>query len=279
MLKSYHPMPSAKTCAEAWLGAARYLLDNGPINTMILHIENPANLQTEDDAVISEVDSFLRTHGVNPIQTVANTIFPQALYRPGEPDKLFERYRASFKMQKKITRDWGRYFDRLINWPSSNGGSENQLKQLIENIRKYGPLNKNSSNYSNMYEMTLFHPEKDARKPLGRQCLSFIEVKPEKVGNGAVLHMTAVYRSHYYVARTLGNLVGLGRLLDFIATETGYKPGSLTIHSTHAELDTGKTDVGKGKSRWGKDDIKALIERCEELKPSPAQKKEPLAAA
>jgi hypothetical protein len=35
----------------------------------------------------------------------------------------------------------------------------------------------------------------------------------------------------------LGNLIGLGRLLAFIANEAGFDVGSLTIQSTHACLD------------------------------------------
>ena len=55
----------------------------------------------------------------------------------------------------------------------------------------------------------------------------------------------AVYRNHYYVQRTLGNLIGLGRLLQFIARETGFDLGTLTIQSTHACLDP---DLRQAKS-------------------------------
>ena len=49
---------------------------------------------------------------------------------------------------------------------------------------------------------------------------------------------TAVYRNHFYVARLLGNLIGLGRLQRFVAEKAGLEIGELTVISTHAEVDT-----------------------------------------
>lgn len=262
---NYAPMPSAGSCASAWLNAARTLFDNGAINNMILHIEDPTSRSKEDDAILSEVDGFLRDHGAYPLSTVANTIFPESLYTPGKPELLYERYDRSFKKIKAKAPDWGRYFDRMINWPGSDGRNHGQLQTLIENLNKYGPQIDRPQPYYNMYELTLFHPEKDAKKPLGRQCLSFIEVKPEKTEDGVVLHMTALYRSHYYVARTLGNLIGLGRLLRFIAMETGCKVGTLTIHSTYAEIDTGVTNAKKCSAAWGRKKVGKLLSRCEAI--------------
>jgi hypothetical protein len=46
-----------------------------------------------------------------------------------------------------------------------------------------------------------------------------------------------MYRNHYYVEKLLGNLIGLGRLLQFVADESGIAMGSLTILSTHATVD------------------------------------------
>tara|TARA_R110002124_G_scaffold136727_1_gene299612 strand:- start:2286 stop:3131 length:846 start_codon:yes stop_codon:yes gene_type:complete len=264
MTSSYKPMAAEKSCAEAWLSAVASLYDEGSINALILHIEDPASHSPTDDKIMQEVDDFLREHGTYPISTVANTIFPESLYTPGQRPKLYARYRRSFKKVKSKAPDWGRYFDRLIRWDRSDGEIQNQLETLISNLLKYGPQTDRSSPYYNMYEMTLFHPEKDATKPLGRQCLSFLEIKPEQTKEGVVLHMTALYRSHYYVAKTLGNLIGLGKLLRFIAMETNCRVGTLTIHSTHAELDTGKS-VGCQKA-WGKRNVLALIKRCQAIR-------------
>lgn len=265
---TYVPMLPSRSCADAWLSAALRLFESGPVNNLILHIENPVSHSESDNAIMTEVDAFLREFGAYPISTVANTIFPDALYTPGKPELLFVRYERSFKKIKSKAPDWGRYFDRMINWTGSDGANYRQLETLVENLKKYGPQTDRRQPYYNMYELTLFHPEKDAKKPLGRQCLSFIEIKPERVDGGARLHMTALYRSHYYVARTLGNLIGLGRLLRFIAMETECEIGTLTIHSTHAEIDNGKTDDNKCSKAWGRTNVKALLKRCDEIRRS-----------
>lgn len=265
MKTMYHPMPPASSCAEAWLKAVSFVYEEGPVNALILHINDPINHSEKDNAVILEADKFLRSHGAYPIVTVANTIFPEALYSPGKRDLMYSRYEKMFPKMKTITRDWGRYFDRMIRWEGSDGKTVRQLEQLIVNLNKYGPKGTGKNHWHNMYEMTLFHPEKDANKPLGRQCLSFIEIKPETTDDGGILHMTALYRSHYYLAKTLGNLVGLGRLLNFISMETGCKPGTLTIHSTYAEIDTGVTSDKKKSKSWGKSGAKELISSCTKI--------------
>jgi hypothetical protein len=51
------------------------------------------------------------------------------------------------------------------------------------------------------------------------------------------LELTAIYRSHYYIQRALGNLIGLAQLMRFVALEAGLKVGRLTCISTDAHLD------------------------------------------
>jgi hypothetical protein len=64
-----------------------------------------------------------------------------------------------------------------------------------------------------------------------------------------------VYRNHFYVEKLLGNLVGLGRLMAFVANEASVGLGPLTVISTHAEI-----DKPKGATRG---DLLALIQQCE----------------
>ena len=60
--------------------------------------------------------------------------------------------------------------------------------------------------------------------------------------------MTVMYRNHFYIEKLLGNLMGLGRLMAFVAGETGLAMGALTVISTHAEIDkpggTRRSDIG-----------------------------------
>ena len=65
-----------------------------------------------------------------------------------------------------------------------------------------------------------------------------------------------MYRNHYYVEKLLGNLIGLGRLMAFVAEETKIGVGSLTIVSTHAVID---------QPRASRAEIKALLQACDAL--------------
>jgi hypothetical protein len=89
----------------------------------------------------------------------------------------------------------------------------------------------------NKHELSLFDPERDVTgSPYGGQCLSFLSFHLVP-GAPRTLLLTAQYRNHYYVEKLLGNLVGLGRLMAFIAAETATKVGALTVVSTHAQID------------------------------------------
>jgi hypothetical protein len=52
-----------------------------------------------------------------------------------------------------------------------------------------------------------------------------------------VLDLVAVYRNHDFLNKALGNFLGLGRLLNFIALEGGKRPGRVICHSVHAYVE------------------------------------------
>ncbi|WP_127754791.1 hypothetical protein [Devosia sp. 1566] len=244
----YNPMPAASTPARAWVEAAARLRaqPNLTLGGLMLHIEQPLGIDADDEAVIMTIDSFLRQQGAHPISTVANTIFPTALDRGDGIDALRERYMQVYKRRMCTPGEWGRYFERMVNWQDRKGG---RIDQLAENIRMLKDAREGRF-YENRYEIIISDPARDLRKALNRQCLSMIELKPERNGS---LHMIALYRNHYYIQKTLGNLLGLGRLLEFIARESGFEVGTLTVNSTSARLDT---------EGWGKADVVSLVDEC-----------------
>lgn len=244
----YNPMPAASTPVHAWVEAAAHLRTQPDLalGGLMLHIEQPLVVDSNEEAVIIIIDRFLRKHGAHPVVTVANTIFPSALDRGDGVVALRERYLKVYKRRMCTPGEWGRYFERMVNWEDRKGG---RIDQLAENVR----MLKNARTgrfYENRYEIVISDPVRDMRKALNRQCLSMIELKPERNGS---LHMIALYRNHYYVQKTLGNLLGLGRLLSFIARESGFEVGTLTVNSTSARLDT---------EGWGKADVIALVDDC-----------------
>lgn len=247
----YNPMPAALTPARAWLEAALHLQANGgSLGGLMLHIEEPLRSDPLDISVIQTVDSFLHSLDKFTIATVANTIFPATLDRGDGIDSLSARYLAAYKRAMRKRGSWGRYFERMVNWEDRQGGHINQIAEIIDMLfsaKNDGPLHKNR------YEIMLFDPARDLRRPRNRQCLSMIELKPDTDG---LLHMMAIYRSHFYLQKALGNLIGLGELLGFIARESGFDVGTLTVNSTAAQLE---------RDGWNKADVDQLLTRCQEL--------------
>ena len=75
-------------------------------------------------------------------------------------------------------------------------------------------------------------------------------------GTPKTLLLTAQYRNHYYIEKLLGNLIGLGRLMAFVAKETGTVVGGLTVVSTHAAIDLPSAT---------RDDVVQLVKSCDAL--------------
>jgi hypothetical protein len=100
-------------------------------------------------------------------------------------------------------------------------------------------------------DLTIYAPGSDRRRPISGPCLSYLSFKRHLDGD---LLLTAVYRNHYYMTKLLGNLIGLGQLQAFVAKEAGLKAGSLTIVSTHAEIDM--------EGDWKTIDAKDLVDQA-----------------
>ena len=63
--------------------------------------------------------------------------------------------------------------------------------------------------------------------------------------------MTVLYRYHYYIARFLGNMLGVAQLQRFVCDETALEPGPILCISSLAKVETDKS--------WGKSDIRDLL--------------------
>lgn len=246
---------SQPDCASAWLEASRVVheLPKHEGHHVVIDVDDPVAMSAAVTAVVTEVDAYLGRHSANGflVRTVANTIFPQATYdRHGAP-KFYDVYmRQVFPRLKRSPKDWGRYFERMIAFPTDDG-PVNLLADMVTKMKRNVT---SDATYRNVYELPIYNPLKDAKgSPRGGQCLSFMSFKLDK--NHRLL-LSAVYRNHYYTEKLLGNLIGLGRLMSFVAAEAGVRVGPLTILSTHAEVDTA------GARR---DSLKALHERCAAL--------------
>jgi hypothetical protein len=179
------------------------------------------------------------------------------LYRWGSPgaesrQRLYNFHARSMRVQRRM-RVKGNYFHRLVSWPSS----EERLNQLEALVLKLTNEIKATSPKSSRYEVGIEHPEFDVvtsggdvrvqspvhdKNPMGFPCLSHLSFT---LVDGE-LHLTALYRNQHFIARAYGNYVGLARLVEFVADESGCTPGEILCVATHAdaELRLGKAKVG-----------------------------------
>ena len=228
-----HCLPPQPDCAAAWLCAAKFVDDqkDHEAYNVLIDIVNPTMGADINDPMVSVVDRFLGGSGKSVV-TVANTIFPNELYRRHGAPEFFEEFRNKVLPKVRRNKRWsGYYFERMIAYPKVDGGDINQLWRIVERIRDKNNVSRNK------FELSLYDPERDIdNSPYGGQCLSFLSFKLLP-GIDKKLTLTAMYRNHYYIEKLLGNLIGLGWLMNFIAMETGIGVGSLTVLSTHAKID------------------------------------------
>jgi thymidylate synthase len=260
----YVPIEPQTTNVQGWLAAATAVQESGnEAYNVVIDIADPLGETATDVAIIREVDAFLRGHRRNTLSGVANTIFPQSTLNRHGPEAFYGVYRDTvLPRTKQMTRDWGRYFDRLTTWKKLEGSQVRTINPLDDLVRFMKTQVESGRTYRNVFEMTIYDPTRDAGKVANRQCLSFLSFK--LTGDNQLL-LTVLYRNHAYIARALGNFIGLGRLMAFVANETGASMGSLTCISTHAEIDHGKNTRDGLVEGWTGAEANALLDRCRRL--------------
>jgi hypothetical protein len=244
------PLPSQPDCASAWLEAA-LKVDGQPGHeayNVLIDVQDPTAGANANDPVVAEVEAFLQERGKS-VRAIANTIFPEGLYRRhGAPEFIRVFHERVLPKVRKSARWSGYYFERMTAYPRQDGAPLNQLWGIVDRIRNEGNRSRNK------FELSLFDPERDVdNSPYGGQCLSFLSFKLLP-GAAKPLALTAVYRNHYYIEKLLGNLIGLGRPMAFVAQEGRVALGPLTVLSTHAEID----QPGGTK----RSEIAGLLARC-----------------
>lgn len=248
---------TAQRIVPTWLAAARRLerSDGRCGLNLLLEIADPVTVTAEDRALMRQVDVALRGAGKRPLNTVAATIFPQDYYRRHQRPAFYDRFTAMMARGKEPNR-WGTYALRMIERRGQRPGEViNPLEKIVERMSDAGQPQAGS--YQNAYEMGIVVPEddyalehedvggelptyaveKDGNRWYGFPCLSHLTFKRVPQRDGFAVNLTAVYRSHTYCERALGNLIGLAQLQSFVATEAKLQLGTLSCLSSHAELD------------------------------------------
>jgi hypothetical protein len=261
-------VPAAATVSEAWLNTLRVVHEAG--DAAVHTVTTVTAPGTEHDGVRTFLDEFLapgrRPSGTNvqPVSTVASTLFPQALYHsPGfawDPaltgaqaevhddaaEALFAAYDDMLPMLRTAQgNNRGTYFGRMTNWPGTDVRT-NQLADRITYLRRARGRNLSRSNLSDIAVAgdgsLTDDPDPAAglqvyaatdRREYGFPCLVHIDLSVQ----GGRLHLLAVYRHWYLVTKGYGNLLGLSRLLSFLGEQTGYPTGELVAVAGMADCE------------------------------------------
>lgn len=218
-----HPdVIAGATAPEAWRAAATHLLANGDRLNLIVHISSPAAV---DETELRRLSPSTVDPTVMSVFDVATTIFPRpGRHRTLAPEQLARRYLPIYaRLKRRNGGGWGFYFQRLASFGSSQAP---QLARLVDGLSAWG------RNHHGAFVIHLSSAETDRPRPQGGPCWQYGQF----MADHGVLSLTAVYRSHDYFQKALGNFVGLGRLLAYVCGRTGHEVGSLTCVSTYAFL-------------------------------------------
>jgi thymidylate synthase len=191
---------------------------------LIVEIKNPTKLERSwlkkfDPKSVGSSDR---------LSVVAKVLFPYTGKQANETrEQFYDRWNRSLERNKRtgsLRAPWGTYFGRLTKF----GNTENQLENIVHAL----------SNWRIKPEAALVAhtsaPHLDTIKPIGSPCLQYIEILWTRED---VIDLVAVYRNHEFLKKALGNYIGLGQLLAFIATESNKKPGTIVCHSARAYCD------------------------------------------
>ncbi|MFJ2007887.1 thymidylate synthase family protein [Streptomyces chartreusis] len=233
---------------RAWVAACNKLdsRDN-PQRTGLHTVVRIADPLSDDAAFRAELDRLRTGQGLEPLETIASTLFPSALAaRCAGPHELAERYRRMYPVLKRYPGNRrGTYFGRLVSYPAASAAGVDQLGTVIDRLRTQAAGTKMAAAYEidiaaaedavqEVGSELLVHAAGKDNSYRGFPCLSHISFQ---LGRDRRVHAAALYRSHFMFERAYGNYLGLGRLLAYIAEEAGLDCGTLTVVAGHARLD------------------------------------------
>lgn len=258
-------VPPCASLSEAWaLALAQTQEAGGHLVHLTMTVTEPG---LEDPEIRSTVDEFLgrpwpKKCNAQSIETVAGTIFPIDLYPSprtawtpdlSPPDQetvdssrafLYEAYLSILPTLKTVaSNSRGTYFSRMISWPGADAGGPNQLETRIFALRKLWDGKARTNNLQDIdlsadsmpVHAGLQLTKADESRIYGFPCLVHLSLTLV----GGRLNLLGVYRHQYMVTKAYGNLLGLSRLLHFLAEQTGFEVGELCVQATYSDDERG----------------------------------------
>lgn len=217
---------------------------------LILSFEGFANGDVIEDAAIrAALDAALSASEMQKVQTVANTIFPQALWRVAKGDRqtLYASYLENlpeYVAMEPQKNGRGLYFGRLIAYDINPKDGErlqhipdgaipekgNQLEFLIQRCKK--------GVRASAFQASLFDPARDhlSTPYLGFPCLQHVTFVPDF--HDGTVGLNAFYATQQLFEKGYGNYLGLARLGLFFASQTGLRFTRVTCFAGVEKIDS-----------------------------------------
>jgi hypothetical protein len=222
--------------SRVWANAILHVIAHPgkTISPLIVSITGFDQNQIPEDASFrGAVDAALEAANEQSAHTVANTIFPQSIWRlaRGDRQRLYESYIENFPRLQALARRQNRrglYFERLIRW-RPEGETVNQVEWIIGQYHNRGGVRRSA------LQAGLFDPDRDhiPDAQLGFPCLQQISFVPD----GSSLVMNAFYAKQSLFQKAYGNYLGLCRLGAFMAGQMGLILERVNITVGVAELE------------------------------------------
>ena len=201
--------------STAWCKTVKEILDRSGTNEITPLVVSLKGFD-ETEEIRRVLDTSLEEQENNSITTVAETIFPDSLYKFLDEDrfKLYKEYKNNLPRIKKIdsSNRKGTYFGRLISYGIDE--DVNQLEIIIDSINKIDGVRRSK------LQASIFDPRVDhTNSPYqGFPCLQHVTVCKSE-NDGIVLN--SFYAIQLLYKKAYGNWLGLNNLGKFIAKETG----------------------------------------------------------
>ncbi len=224
---------SGQSFQQAWKDVVLFLSKTSwETYNLVVQIDDPVSF---DQVIHKQVINFCGENSLLSPKDVAYTIFPHNQYRYLKSGNgVYNAYNKSNglyeRLQTKARSGWGTYFRRMTHYKEGSA-IENQLKNIVDAINKRKLL------YKAAYTIIIQKPGSETIRALGGPCLNYMAIQLYRDGSENYLGMMCVYRNHDFLGRAYGNYWGLCNLVWFLSNETGYKPGIVTIISSHAYID------------------------------------------
>lgn len=211
---------SSKNLSLAWAACFLQLRKSGgkEIRPLFIRItgfdENSEVFECPE--IRQAVDKCLEESEEQSVHTVANTIFPQEIYRYADNRKeLYELYKETMPARKALSpfkNRSGLYFERLIDF-GSGPEDGNQLEFIIKEYERRPEVRKS------LMQASVFDPGRDHTRmaQLPFPCLQHVSFAPNN--EEGTLQINAFYATQQIVPKAYGNYLGLCRLGAFMAKE------------------------------------------------------------